>query len=255
MISIENMTAYYEKDNPVLHGISLEMPDNRNVCIIGNNGSGKTTLLRSICGLISYDGNVCIDGADIRKMKRREIASRVALMSQFNDIYFSYSVYDTVMLGRYVHTGNHLGIPDHYDRDTVEECLETTGIADLKDRSITELSGGQLQRVMLARTYAQGSHIILLDEPANHLDLNYQNEMIRYLKNWSDKDGNMIIGVFHDINMASEIADDMILMKDGQTAASGTKESMLDGEILKSVYGMDVVKYMQDMYSRWAGIV
>lgn len=254
MISLRGVSASYDGGAEVLHDISADMPDGRNVCILGNNGSGKTTMLRTISGLAEYTGEIIIDGISLKNMSRREAASHVSMMSQFSEVYFSYTVYETVMLGRYIHNKGIFGGVTAADRNETERCLEAAGIADIRHKQIAELSGGQLQRVLLARTFAQDTHIILLDEPTNHLDIKYQEEMVRYLAEWSHRDGRILVGVFHDITAASALADDIIYMKDGSITAQGSRESMLEAGRLKDAFGIDVAAAMKQRYAVWNGI-
>lgn len=244
----------------VLKDISFSVPEGRNVCIMGANGSGKTTLLRVIAGILPYKGTVRISGEDIHQMKRREIAAQLALMPQFSDVYFSYSVRETVMLGRYLHMKSFFGTPGAADKEAVEEAMEATGLKDLSEHQIGELSGGQRQRVFLARTFAQHTPVILLDEPTNHLDLRYQAELMEYLADWSAKktmlaDGserqNTLVGVFHDINLGMRIAQDVVFLKNGRIVAEGAKESVIRPALLQEVYDMDVVNYMKRQFAGW----
>ncbi|MCH4193452.1 MAG: ABC transporter ATP-binding protein [Butyrivibrio sp.] len=267
MISLEaeNISAGYgnPKDKnrmQVLHEVSFTVPEGRNVCILGANGSGKTTLLKVIAGMLPYTGSVRISGQDIQKLKRREIAEQVAMMLQFSDIYFSYTVRETVMLGRYLHIDNFFGNPGRQDREIAEQAMEATGVSDLAERQIGALSGGQRQRVFLARTFAQHTPVILLDEPTNHLDLKYQEELMEYLQRWSEQetvlaDGshhrNTVIGVFHDINLAFGIAQDVIFLKDGRIVAQGEKNQTVTAEMLQTVYDIDVVNYMKRQLNHW----
>ena len=251
MISLENVSASYSDGVKVLHDISLELPDDRNVCILGNNGSGKTTLLRTIAGVIKYSGHAGIDGKELSTLSRRDIAGKVSLMSQMSDVYFSYTVYETVMMGRYIHNKSIFGAPGIDDVQKVMKCMEDTGVLDIKDRQISGLSGGQLQRVLLARTFAQDTHIILLDEPTNHLDLKYQAELMKFLKTWSSVSGNMFVGVFHDIALAAEAADDIVYMKNGRISGYGRVNEMLERDLMAEVYGIDVEAEMKKKYALW----
>ncbi|MBP8715600.1 MAG: ABC transporter ATP-binding protein [Lachnospiraceae bacterium] len=250
---LKNVCAGYDTNN-VLHDISIRLPAGRNVCILGENGCGKTTLLRTMTGLLPYSGQILLDRHDLRKMKRKEIASDVSMMSQFSDMFFSYTVYETVMLGRYLHSEKRFGGNSDGDRDAVMKCLETTNLLDIKDRRITELSGGQLQRVYLARTFAQDAPVILLDEPTNHLDLKHQQELVSYLQKWSKEDGHTVIGVFHDINLAMQIADNLIFMKDGRIVSYGKADEVLTSESLRKVYDFDVAGYMRESLANWQKI-
>lgn len=251
MLTLNNVSAGYGGVD-VLSNISLSVKQGENLSILGPNGCGKTTLIKAIAGLIPSKGNIQIDGKSITKMKRHEIASKIAVMSQISTIFFSYTVYETVLLGRYLHMkGNAFKEPSAFDKSCTIECLKAVGLYDLRHRQINTLSGGQLQRVYLARTLAQEPSIILLDEPTNHLDLKNQAELIDYLRDWSKVDGHTVIGVLHDINLAIRLADNVLVLKSGKTVAFGKAEEVINSKLLNDVYDMDVVEFMTDSLRRW----
>ena len=181
MIEASKLSFSYG-NKKILNNISFKICENDRLCIIGPNGSGKTTLLKSLCNILDFQGSVLIDGKNIKDI---EVYKTVAFMSQISEIYFDYSVFDTVMLGRYASFKDKIfSMPE----EIVLECLEKLKIIHLKDKSINRLSGGELQKVFLARVFAQNPKIILMDEPANHLDLNSQIELIYNLKEWASKE-------------------------------------------------------------------
>ena len=191
LIECRNLYCGYGKkpsDNPIIRDISFTINEGESVAILGANGCGKTTLIRAVSGMLTFDGNIKLDGKELRTMKRKDIARKLSVLMQFSNVYFSYSVEETVMLGRYLYSGNILGIPGKEDQEKVSKCLKEYGLYDIKDRQISQLSGGQLQRVFLARTMAQDTDIIILDEPTNHLDLKYQSEFLEYLSDWKKED-------------------------------------------------------------------
>lgn len=254
MIEIKNLSAGYGGTD-VIKNINLRVEKGENLCILGPNGCGKTTLLKAMAGIIPSKGEILIDGMEIKKMKRHEIASKMAVMTQISNVYFSYSIYEAVMLGRYWQIKERFfKTPSKKDRDFVEKCLDSVGLLEMKDRQINSLSGGQLQRVFFARALAQEPKIILLDEPTNHLDLKYQKELIDYLKKWTLESGNSVVGVFHDINLAISLADQILVLEKGQMTGYGKPQKIIHQEILDRAYGMDIGKYMTDSLKRWEEI-
>jgi iron complex transport system ATP-binding protein len=229
---------------------------NENLSIIGPNGCGKTTLLKAVANILPFRGDVEIGGKSVKKMKQKEISLKIAMLNQSSGEYFSCSVVETVMMGRYLHIKDRLvGLPSKEDRSYVMRCLEAVDLAGEKDREITRLSGGQLQRVFLARTLAQEPEIILLDEPTNHLDLKYQIELVEYLKEWvRESRSRSVVGVLHDINLAMLLGDNIMLMKDGEIHACGKTEEVVTDSLLESVYEIDVGKYMRESLRRWENI-
>ena len=251
MIEVKNVSAGYSGID-VIENISLKLEVGLNLSIVGPNGCGKSTLLKAIAGIIPIKGDVLIDGKSIKTMKRAEIAKKIAVMSQMSAIYFSYTVFETVLLGRYVAMkDNFLKEASQQDKAYVEKCLEAVGMLEYKDRQIDCLSGGELQRVFLARTLAQEPEIILLDEPTNHLDLKCQHELILYLKDWSKDHKHSVIGVFHDINHAMELADHLLVLEKGHIKALGKAEEIIKSGLLNDVYEMDIKKYMLNSLKKW----
>lgn len=254
MLKLKNVRAGYN-GREVLHGITFDFQSGQNYCILGPNGCGKTTLVRAIAALIASTGEIELDGRSIRKMKRRDIAAKIAVMSQVTSVYFPFSVYDTVMLGRYQHmSGRVFGQPTREDREMVEQCLQTVRLDQLRDQRIDELSGGQRQRVFLAQALAQNPEIILLDEPTNHLDIRHQLELIDYLHRWSADGRHSVIGVLHDINLALRLTQNTVFMKDGNIVGSGMFDQVADAEFLRSVYEVDIADYMRDSFEKWRNV-
>ena len=255
MLKLTNICAGYNGTD-VIHNINLnlDIKKGENLAIVGPNGCGKSTLLKVICGLLDFRGQIEIDGQNTASLKPRQRAAKVAMLGQISPVYFEYSVYDTVMMGRYLHMDGLLGTPSRKDKAVVENCLNTVKLWDERNKGINALSGGQLQRVFLARTLAQDPQIILLDEPTNHLDLKFQLELIDYLKTWSYEQKRSIIGVLHDINLAMRLSDNIMLMKAGKIAAMGKVGDALSAAALESVYEMDVAGAMRDVFKIWQDI-
>ena len=154
MLEVNNLYCGYG-DKDVIKNISFTVKNGENLCIVGPNGCGKSTLLKAMVSLIDYKGNIFLDGKEVKSIKRKELAKKVAIMSQSSQIYFPYTVYETVALGRYAHIDGVFARLSKRDEEIILNCLSNVGILDLKDKLINELSGGQLQRVYLARVFAQ----------------------------------------------------------------------------------------------------
>ena len=270
-IILKNVSSGYSSDKPVIKDLTLDIKEGRITGIVGPNGSGKTTLLRVLSGILPYSGEITFSDNDssmeLKNLSRIDIAKNLALMPQFSSIYFSYSVYDTVMLGRYAHSkthhsksikdalGNMMGNPSEADREMVNYALNITGLTKHSGSQLSELSGGQMQRVLLARTIAQSTPTILLDEPTNHLDLKYQKELMDYIVSWVHSDKNTenhsVLAVFHDISLAASICDDIILMKNGESIKNGPVSEVLTRNLINQVYDMDVASYLKKQLSIW----
>jgi iron complex transport system ATP-binding protein len=242
------MSAGYGKTK-ILEGINLEIKPGEKVFIGGANGSGKTTLLRVLSGLIPHDGEVLIDGKEVSSMKRKDIAKLIALMPQTNEIYFPYTVNETVLLGTYAMAGNSLFGTDPKAAQFAIKCMEDCGVLEFKARHLDELSGGQLQRVLLARTFAQRSPFLFLDEPGNNLDIKYRAELCDKLNSWAaGKTGdinNTLVAVFHDLEQAKRCCTRAVMLKDGKIVFDGAINDAMKPEMLMNIYDFDVASYLR----------
>ena len=250
MLNVEHLTCGYGGP-AVVKDVSFRVREGEKLCILGPNGCGKTTLLRALAGLLPCEGKIELAGAGLRKLPARQRAQKLALMSQLSPAAFDYTVYEAVMLGRYAHQrGGLLSVESEADRKAAEDSLNLTGTWDLRDRLVTELSGGQLQRVFLARAFAQEPQVILLDEPTNHLDLRCQAELTDSLRLWAARPGRCVVGVFHDINLALSFADTVLLLDKGRVLTHARLEDF-DLSLLDGLYGMDVREHMRSALKRW----
>lgn len=249
MIEVNNLSFSYNYNNKkILKNISFKLFENERLCIIGPNGSGKTTLLKCLCNILDFQGSVFINNKNIKDI---EVYKSISFLSQSSEIYFDYNVFDTVMLGRYANFKDKLlSIPSKEDKDFIFECLEKLNIIHLKDKLINRLSGGELQKVFLARAFAQNPKIILMDEPTNHLDLNSQIELIYNLQEWVNKDFRCIIAVMHDINNALSFADKILVLKDGNSKFFGYT-SDFDLQLFNDIYAINVVEYIKKSLIKW----
>ncbi len=240
-IVLEHVTCGY-RGKKVLKDVSLTIPAGKRVMILGENGCGKTTLLKAMAGLLPYEGSIRVDGAEVKSMPPRERAAKISMLSQMNRAYFSYTVEETVQMGRYRF---HKGLFDSVNQEDVkkvEECMRKTDIYDIRRERIGELSGGQLQRVYLSQLYAQESKYVFLDEPTNHLDLKYRVSLERELKN----SGLSVVAVYHDLVPALRLADELILIKEGTVVKTGTPDEIWNGEVLNETFDMDVIGYLAE---------
>ena len=247
-IICKNMSAGYGKAE-ILKEINLEINPGEKIFIGGANGSGKTTLLRVLSGIIPHSGEVLIDGKEVSSMKRKNIAKLIALMPQTNEIYFPYTVNETVLLGTYASTGNTLFGSNAKASQFAVKCMEDCGVLEFKERHLDELSGGQLQRVLLERTFAQSSPFLFLDEPGNNLDIKYRSELCDKLNTWSaGKTGdidNTLVAVFHDLEQAKRCCTRAVMLKDGKIVFDGDINEAMKPEMLMNIYDFDVASYVK----------
>ena len=251
MLTVAHLTSGYGKED-ILHDISFSLERGDFFAILGPNGCGKTTLLRALIQLLPIRGTVRLGAQNMTELKRRDIARHISVLSQSTQTYFPYTVYETVEMGRYLHTSR--GFFDSAPKQNpalIDGLLETFGLSAMKHAPIATLSGGQLQRVYLARALASEPSIILLDEPTNHLDLSFQIELLDYLSLWVKQEARGIIAVMHDLNLALRYCNKALLLKDGRIHACGDTASVLNRQHLEAVYGVDLVSYMQNSYENW----
>lgn len=253
MLKVDSVSVYYNKFK-ALDNVSFNFKKGENISIIGANGCGKTTFLKCLCNILDFKGNIYLDNQNIKKFKRKELAKKIGMLSQIISINFDFTVFDTVMMGRFVHQDKFFINNTKEDKEIVINALKTVELINLKDKNISNLSGGQLQRVFLAKIMAQNPDIILLDEPTNHLDFKYQIELIRFLKQWSINENKTIIGVIHDINLAMLLTDNIIVMEDGKIKMYDKSENIIKSNILNSIYNIDIKRYMLDTLKKWENL-
>jgi iron complex transport system ATP-binding protein len=249
MLEIKNLSSGYD-DKEIIKDINFSVKKGETLCIVGPNGCGKSTLLKSIANIIDYRGSIKIDKVEVSKLNRKELAKKISIMNQISEIYFPYSVKDTVSLGRYCYSKGIFSSLSKEDIKKIDESIKMVGLLDYKDNLIDELSGGQLQRVFLARTFAQDSDIILLDEPTNHLDLKHQIEILKYVTKWAKENEKIVIGVIHDLNLVQNFADKVLILNEGKIVEYGNKDILLSDK-LKEVYDLDIKKFMIDTLKKW----
>ncbi len=232
MMEIRNISYRYEKGNPVLQDVSFSLQPGQFLAILGNNGVGKSTLLKCINGILTpQEGQVLLEGEDLLKMTGREVAKRVAFVSQ-NVPNTQMTVHDTVMLGRRPYMGWGFTEKDH---DIVHECMDKLDLDAIRGRFLNELSGGQRQKVMLARALAQQPKVLLLDEPTSSLDVKNQYQVLNMVRKFCEEDGLSAVVVIHDLNLALRFCHRFVLLKNGKIYRSGGPE-ILDAQALKEVY-------------------
>lgn len=219
----------------IVHRVSVQVKDRQFVGLLGPNGSGKTTLLKSIYRVLKpSEGAVCIDGEDIRRMSYRESAKRTGVVSQFTSMSFDFSVEEMVLMGRAPHK-TALSRDTEEDYRIAEEALRRVDMLDFRDRSFLTLSGGEKQRILLARALAQRVEILVLDEPTNHLDIKYQIQIMDVVKSL----GVGVLAALHDLNLTLMYCTYVYVLKDGRIVAHGPTEEVITEQLIRDVYEVD----------------
>lgn len=250
MLSIRDVSVSYEQKT-ILDSISLELKHGQWLMLAGPNGAGKSTLVSALSKAIAYNGSIKLQGINIQEYEPRTYAQKLAVLSQNHSLNYSFAVEEVVALGRYAWSHGPLSESSSQDREMVEQALEQTGLIDHRQQSVLTLSGGEIQRMFLAQVLAQNPEILLLDEPANHLDIVYQYQVFDILSQWVKQPGRAIISVVHDLSIAKAYGSHALLLNQGRTVAFGPCEEVLIPENLDEVYSIDVYGWMQRMLSQW----
>lgn len=250
MLQAENVTVRYGQKT-IVNGANFRLREGQWLMLCGPNGAGKSTLVSAISQSAPYTGRVLLAGRDIRSYSAREIARSIGVLSQVNSVNYAFTVEEVVSLGRYSHTRSLFSKGDEEGRERVRIALLETGLEPLRKHSMLSLSGGEMQRAFLAQVFAQDPSILILDEPANHLDLVYQKQLFALIREWLRSPGRAVISVVHDLSLARKYGTHAVLMNEGRMVAQGVVDDALTRENLRSVYGMDVYGWMQDMLSQW----
>ena len=219
----------------VLRDVTLSVPSGSWVTVIGPNGAGKSTLLRAVAGLVSFEGVVHLDGVPVRAMSRRQRARRLALVPQHPVVPPGIAVRDYVLLGRTPYIP-FLGREGERDLQVTADLLRRLDLDRFADRQLSTLSGGERQRVFLARALAQGATVLLLDEPTSALDIGHQQEVLELVDELRRADGLTVVSTMHDLVIAGEYAERMVLLNGGRLVAAGTPREVLTEENLARHY-------------------
>ena len=224
----------------IVKGINLAVANNKFIGLIGPNGSGKSTLLKAIYGVIKPSfGDVFISDKNIKNFNKTSLAKTLGVVSQFNTINFDFKVIDIVLMGRAPYKGL-LEQDNKNDYDMALKALSQVGMIDFAQKSFSSLSGGEKQRVILARAITQNPKILILDEPTNHLDIKYQLEIMSIVKNLNI----CVLAALHDLTLASQFCDELYVLKDGIIACKGTPNEIITKEMIKKVYDVESNVYV-----------
>lgn len=220
----------------VVQQASLAVEPGEVVGLLGPNGSGKSSLLRTLYRAVKpREGTVRLDGQDVQRLTGRQAARAVAVMLQDSPTDFDLSVEETVLLGRAPHHAS-FGRDTPDDLRIVDEAMRRMEVTDLRDRMVATLSGGQRQRVMLARALAQESPVLVLDEPSNHLDISHQHELMSTVRSL----GRTVIAALHDLNLATQYCDHVVVLAEGGIVAAGAPAQVFTPELIRTTFGVDV---------------
>jgi iron complex transport system ATP-binding protein len=228
--------CYQYRDEPVLKGLSFAVERGEFFILIGPNGSGKTTLMKTMAGILKATGSLKILGRPTAGFTRRALARHMAFVPQQLPTDFPFSVREVVLMGRAPHQGI-LGFETRTDRTAAEQVMEITDISHLAERRLNCLSGGELQRIFIAKALCQEPDILLLDEPTAFLDLAHQTQVMDLLENLKQEKGITIVMVCHDLNLAAMYGNRLLLLRGGEALHLGTPNEVLTFPVLEAAYG------------------
>ena len=241
IIELQSVSFSYDYEDILKH-VNLAITRNEFLGIIGPNGSGKTTLLKLICRVLPpKTGVIMLDGENLKKLTPTEIARKIALvLAEFPET-FNLTVVDVVLSGRYPYQTRFSYWDRKEDIVAVSKAIELTDLKGFSNRRLTQLSSGEKQRAMIAKALAQEPKVLLIDEPTTHLDLKYQVEIMKLLRDLTKKEGITSIATIHDLNLAGRYCDRLVLLSKGKIVKIGSPEQVLTSSLIREVYGIDVV--------------
>ncbi|WP_456278479.1 adenosylcobinamide amidohydrolase [Bacillus sp. AK128] len=242
MLQVEQLAFSYT-DEQTIKPITFSVNKGEVFGILGPNGSGKTTLLKLLAKTLTpTSGSITINNRSITDFTNKEFAQSVAVLPQITDTAFSYTVKETIKMGRYAHQTGLFSTWSTADEEVVQEVLKDTGLVRLQHKGIQQLSGGEQQRVFLARALVQQPDLLLLDEPTNHLDVSYQINLFDGLLKLKREKRLTVIAIFHDLNLASLYCDRVLLLHEGQLASIGTPKQIMQSTLLEEIYKTAIIR-------------
>lgn len=238
MLNIKNLFVSYNQ-REILHDVSFDVKNGEVLALIGPNGAGKSTLIRAVSGVIDARGEIQTDGKNFNSMNPMERARYIAVVPQAISLPPAFSVWETVLMGRTPYLG-FLGNASKHDEELVRESLSRVNALNFAERRVGELSGGEAQRILLARALCQSTPILLLDEPTSHLDLQYQVSLLELIRKLAKENNLAILVAMHDLNLAARYADRIAVMVAGKINAIGTPKEVLTPDLIANAYCLPV---------------
>lgn len=239
MLEVKNLN-FVIKEKPILNQVSFKLEKGKFYALLGPNGSGKSTLLKSLAGIFSKpEGEIFLDGKSLSDFSQKEVAQKLAFVPQENFFPFSFTVLEVVLMGRFAHQ-KALAFDSAEDVRLAKLALQEVYASYLETRMIDTLSGGEKQRVILARALAQNPEILILDEPTTHLDVKFQKETYVLLKKLVEEKKITVLCVMHDPNWASLFCDEVLFLKDGKLVNFGKVEDLINPSMIQSVFDVEV---------------
>lgn len=249
MLSVRDLFVQF-KGFEALRGVSLDITPGQWVMLAGPNGAGKSSLIKAVAKAVPYRGSVRLQGQDTQRLGARAMAHRLAVLEQAHAVGYSFTVEQLVALGRYAHQSP-FSHADPGGRDQVDQAISQCGLQKQRHQNVLTLSGGELQRAFLAQVFAQDAPLLILDEPASHLDLPFQQAVFSLIADWLKTPGRAVLSVVHDLLLARRYGTHALLLNQGQVVASGDMDAVFTPKNLREAYGMDVGAWFEWLNAPW----
>ena len=250
MLDVRDLSVAYG-GRKIVKNVSFTVEPGQWLMIIGPNGAGKTTIINAISQGARYTGEVYFQGKDVRKMRSRELARCMGVLTQNHYVGYDFTVEEVIRLGRYSHRPGYFEGGRDESEAKVDEAVAKTGMEPFLKQSVLTLSGGELQRAFLAQLFVQDPKLLMLDEPTNHLDLVYQRQVFALVKKWMEDTGGAVVSVVHDLSLARMYGTHALLLDKGECVLVGDIQQAYEPEVLNKVYSMDVRAWMRSVLSQW----
>ena len=235
MIDVKNLNFSIE-NKKILENIYIKVNQGQFIGVIGANGSGKSTLLKNVYRFLKYDsGDIKLKNIDLYSYSSKNLAKEMAVLAQKQNMNFDFSVEEIVEMGRYAYKHSIFETDENKNSKFIENALNAVGMYEMRNRSFLSLSGGEMQRVLIARALAQNTEILILDEPTNHLDIKYQIQIMELVKETK----KTILAVIHDMNIASSYCNYIYALKDGKICFEGSPEKIFTKENIKNIFDVE----------------
>lgn len=243
MLEVKNVCISYELKTAVKN-LSFQLKEGQWLMIVGPNGAGKSTIIEAPTKGVNYQGNIILKNKEISTYNNKDLAKEIGTLSQTHRINYDFSIQDVVKLGLYSKKEN-------YSESIINQALIQTGLFEMKDKTINTISGGELQRVFLAQVFAQDPNILLLDEPLNHLDLQYQKQFLSLIQKWLHQPHKAVISVIHDLSIAKKFGTHAILLSRGETITQGLTNEVFNNKSLNQAYNTNVTNWYRNILEQW----
>ena len=242
----------------IVQDVSFSLLSGQWLMLIGPNGAGKSTLIGALSGAVPFQGRITVCGKDARHYKSRELARRLGVLAQNHAVGYGFTVEEVIRMGLYSQKQRLFSpfqkeetVPFAGAEEKVRQAAEATGLTSLLSHSVLTLSGGEVQRTFLAQLFVQDPQILLLDEPANHLDLVYQKQLFSLVSEWLKQPGRAVLSVVHDLTIARYYGTHALLLTQGKQVSCGPVGQVMTPEALQQVFSLDVFDWMKTMYGQW----